>query len=919
MLSISDPIRGGGSLNYYLEMALGEYYTGNGQESGRWFGAGARALGLSGPVDQAVFANLLKGRSPDGVKPLVQNAGHERRQCGWDHTFSAPKDVSTVWGCGSRPVRTVVEWSHRNAVQAALEYLQAVAGLGRRGKGGQIREKVDLIFSLFTETCSREMQPQIHTHAVLVNVGVRQDSTTGALWSHEFFLHKMAAGAIYRAQLAAELRNRAGFKIRTRAIGFDIQGVAPGLSRAFSKRRKEIEAKLSEWGDYSAVAAKKATLVTRPTKRAVPNEELTATWLGIAKDYGWSPAHAQQLLGPPQMEQASSRHLAAAIEDVASRIPLHRRTAKVLLRTAARMAIDLNANGYALRTAIGQTLPSIVREALKQIQANQHLMVQQRAPGTNSDSGAGRATDDGGTLPTQAPDRKVPKEQPQAAKVKFHGKKADRPGRTVQPSQSAINPQSPPSTTPRDQSEQARATTADQKQATLSSPAKTTDLVHQQETKKLTHGPKTTARAESGAMPRSDNIQGADNKKVGLAATPHPERANDRANHDSPPIVKPPLKTPRVVQDLAPESGIRKPQIPISPPARTPLPDKKEISPAVAVAHTPELEDRLADFARRAGVLKPGMAFEWSDRFGGLVVHSRLGPTMVRLASAPATARSGAEAAHQSRPLADRPTDRRSSTRPDVARTQANNGSKPRQRSWRQLLTEERKQELVDLVLASGVVKNAKAAYWSDALGAVVVRTSTTPTVIRVTKSLAQEQAKAKFEGGVRALTKDLPSREQDPQRLARWVGWFAERSGADSETVHEVLKEPRPESKSFLRWESQSSFRDSLSRALRELRVMVLHFAQPQPRWGSILWKKEVLVGELRIQMQRLFPQAPWFSPARRIAIPTLRLSAERSTIEKSQPSNRDDEKRDPAEKVKPAETKDRGREQSQGMDYGF
>ena len=93
MLSTSNPIKAGSSGEYYREMARGEYYTGNGQAPGQWFGPGAKALGLVGKVEEVVLANLLEGRSPDGAWNLVQNAGSSKRQQGWDETFSAPKPV----------------------------------------------------------------------------------------------------------------------------------------------------------------------------------------------------------------------------------------------------------------------------------------------------------------------------------------------------------------------------------------------------------------------------------------------------------------------------------------------------------------------------------------------------------------------------------------------------------------------------------------------------------------------------------------------------------------------------------------------------------------------------------------------------------------------------------------------------------
>jgi conjugative relaxase-like TrwC/TraI family protein len=78
-MSIAMLTGGAGAAGYYLERQAGcaaEYYTGEREAPGRWCGAGAAALGLSGPVAGeagATLALLLDGRLPDGsqvARPL---------------------------------------------------------------------------------------------------------------------------------------------------------------------------------------------------------------------------------------------------------------------------------------------------------------------------------------------------------------------------------------------------------------------------------------------------------------------------------------------------------------------------------------------------------------------------------------------------------------------------------------------------------------------------------------------------------------------------------------------------------------------------------------------------------------------------------------------------------------------------------
>ena len=48
----------------------------------------------------------------------------------------------------------------------------------------------------------------------------------------------------------------------------------------------------------------------------------------------------------------------------------------------------------------------------------------------------------------------------------------------------------------------------------------------------------------------------------------------------------------------------------------------------------------------------------------------------------------------------------------------------------------------------------------------------------------------------------------------------------------------------------------------------------RPRPRqWGRVLWSKNLIVGEVRVQKRRLFPKAPHWSPARKLTLPVVRV----------------------------------------------
>ena len=303
MLTISTPMKGGSTGNYYLELAREDYYTKAHEEPGRWLGTGAQQQGLHGTVSARSFKNLLAGYSADGQRALVQNAGDARRQKAWDLTFSAPKSVSVLWAMAPEDRRSAIERCHAEAVATTLAHVEEKAGVTRRGPGGRIKEKAGLIFATFRHSTSRAQDPQLHTHALLINVGQRQDDTTGALQTLDVFRLKLSAGAMYRRELAVRLEQRLELTLEPEAVGFHIRGVPQGLCEVFSKRGRAIKKALELRGESGAVAAKIVALVTRMRKQLTPRAELFSAWQAVGETYGWSTAEARQLLTPEQERQ----------------------------------------------------------------------------------------------------------------------------------------------------------------------------------------------------------------------------------------------------------------------------------------------------------------------------------------------------------------------------------------------------------------------------------------------------------------------------------------------------------------------------------------------------------------------------------------------------------------------------------------
>lgn len=312
MLTISKAIKAGQG-EYYLSLAgVDDYYTAGSEPPGYWTGCGASALGLEGELDKDQFRYLLRGLSPDGQRKLVRNADAERR-AGWDLTWSAPKSVSVAWSQADAATRKRIEHCLRIAVAAGVAYLEAIGGITRRGEDGRIHEAAKLLLAAFVHSTSRAQDPQLHIHTILLNLGVRRDGSTGTIEPKAMYRHQMAAGALFRAELACALESELGLRCRREGRSFELLGVDPELMAFFSKRRAAIEAELARVGRSGGKAAEAANFATRQKKESRPREELFAEWRRIGRDHHWSTKELSWLLDArfPSRDLEEERRTAA--------------------------------------------------------------------------------------------------------------------------------------------------------------------------------------------------------------------------------------------------------------------------------------------------------------------------------------------------------------------------------------------------------------------------------------------------------------------------------------------------------------------------------------------------------------------------------------------------------------------------------
>lgn len=286
MLSIKSlGTAGSGIEEYYEHLAQDDYYENGGEPPGQWHGKLASELYLFGNVQQGQLGQMFRGFHPLTGEALSANAG-DQHKVGWDLTFSAPKSVSIAWAFAKADARRDIEHAHNAAVAAALSYVEKRAFSSRdRDQYGQPVKAI--LTATYQHGTSRELDPQLHTHAAVANIGMRADGTFCAL---DFDTrYKMAGGAIYRAELAAQLIQH-GYAVERDARSFRIVGIEQSICNAFSKRRNQIVERLQQTGFTSAKAASFAALNTRQEKQLTDRQSLFKAWQAEADSLGLDPS-----------------------------------------------------------------------------------------------------------------------------------------------------------------------------------------------------------------------------------------------------------------------------------------------------------------------------------------------------------------------------------------------------------------------------------------------------------------------------------------------------------------------------------------------------------------------------------------------------------------------------------------------------
>jgi conjugative relaxase-like TrwC/TraI family protein len=250
MMTIRGMSGGAGYSARHLEYS--DYLDEGAKTQGQWFGEAAKALGLTGQVTNEQFERLRECEHPDTGEFLRQRRGADRyrpdgstqseEKSMFDLTFSAPKSVSIV---GVMEDPRLLE-AQAKAVAEALAEAEKIAGVEDQRDGQKlVRQTGNIAVATYQHDTSRQLDPQIHTHAVLFNFSYDKETDSyKALHSPSVYQRRAYLTECYRNALAREVM-ALGYEIENRwndrgtDLSFEIKNVSPELIEKYSKRSAE--------------------------------------------------------------------------------------------------------------------------------------------------------------------------------------------------------------------------------------------------------------------------------------------------------------------------------------------------------------------------------------------------------------------------------------------------------------------------------------------------------------------------------------------------------------------------------------------------------------------------------------------------------------------------------------------------------
>ena len=288
------------------------YYSETGTPPGVFLGAGLVGLdnGRGVAVGQSVSAKHLQRMLQDCADPItgemLGRAPSAKSVGGFDLTFSPSKSVSVAWALADQETRQVIYRCHQRAIAEVLAYAERELFHTRSGQQGCVEEDiVGIVAASFTHFDSRDGDPQLHDHVVVLN---RAKTTRDGVWrtldSRQLFASTVMLSEMHQGVLSDLLTGELGWDWETHtrrsstAPKWEVAGVSKRLMDEFSQRTTAIiDAKnrlIIQFEDDHGRAPtdvevlklrQTATLATRRAKKGRSLGDLTKEWATRALPY----------------------------------------------------------------------------------------------------------------------------------------------------------------------------------------------------------------------------------------------------------------------------------------------------------------------------------------------------------------------------------------------------------------------------------------------------------------------------------------------------------------------------------------------------------------------------------------------------------------------------------------------------------
>ena len=291
---------------------LVRYYSETGTPPGVFLGAGLVGLdeGRGVAVGQSVTAENLQRMLQDCADPItgevLGRVPSTKAVGGFDLTFSPTKSVSVAWALADHETREVIYRCHQEAIAEVLSYAEREVFRTRTGSQGCVEEDiVGVVAASFTHFDSRDGDPQLHDHVVVLNrVQAKDDGVWRTLDSRGLFASTVMLSEMHQGVLSDLLTAELGWDWTAHARRsstvpkWEVAGVSRRLMDEFSQRTTAIVSAKDRLivqfeedhgrapTDVEVIKLRQtATLSTRRAKKGVGLGDLTEEWTTRATPY----------------------------------------------------------------------------------------------------------------------------------------------------------------------------------------------------------------------------------------------------------------------------------------------------------------------------------------------------------------------------------------------------------------------------------------------------------------------------------------------------------------------------------------------------------------------------------------------------------------------------------------------------------